>query len=729
MVRDAQIRYSRAGQYGLVDKMHLKQGIVRGHPDGFGFLIPEDGSSDILLNALQMTCLFDGDQALVRLTGRDYRGRHEGKVVDVLTRNTEQLVGRFHRIGALGMVKPENRRVALDVIINTDDDMNAEEGDIVVVDILVQPRFRQQPIGKITEILGQHMEPGMETDIAIRSFNIPDEWPPAVQNSIDSVPQLVKPADITGRIDLRKLPLVTIDGEDARDFDDAVCAQKTANGWSLWVAIADVAHYVQPGTALDQEATRRGTSVYFPDRVVPMLPEALSNGICSLNPGVDRLATVCEMQLNDNGELQSYQFYNAVIHSHARLTYTQVAAMLIEPETEDGQSALSQFNTVIEPLKQLYQLFKHLLKSRKLRGAIDFDAPETRILFNDQGKIDQIVPVIRNQAHRLIEECMLIANTCAADFIHQEEIPGLFRVHEQPGPEKLDRLKKFLNEHALTLGGGLNPKPAHFQSLLDQIATREDSATLQLVILRSLTQAKYQSEMKEHFGLGYKSYTHFTSPIRRYPDLLTHRAIKSVIHSKKKSPRVRRPDHNPLLDSGKIYPYSLERMVVLGEHCSMTERRADDATRDVVTWLKCEFMQEKIGDEYEGKIVAVVPFGLFIQLDDIFVEGLVHITSLRSDYYTFNEIGHRLVGENTGITYKIGDRLSIQVARVDLDERKIDFELPGQTPRSTVKPGKSRRNSGKKAKTGKKGRDESSLVKPKKTKAKKKSPKPNKSKH
>ena len=695
MVRDGQLRVARSGQFGMVDKMNLIQGVVRGHPDGFGFLIPDDGSTDIFLNPLQMTCAFDGDKILVRISGKDFKGRPEGKIVDVVTHNTQQLVGRFKRTAGMGFVSPENRRITLDVLVNLDGSVQPDEGDIVLVDLIAQPKFRQQPVGKVVEILGKHMAPGMEIDIAIQSFNIPNIWPDAVVRATDSVPQTVRPQDYQDRFDLTKLPFITIDGEDARDFDDAVYAKaKPSGGWTLYVAIADVSHYVAPGTALDVEATTRATSVYFPERVIPMLPHALSNGICSLNPGVERLAMVCEMQLDANGTIENYQFSKAVIHSYARTTYTQVAAMLQQQDTPEGQTALAQFSHVTAEVTELYQLFLRLNKARKVRGAIDFEATETRIIFDDHKKISQIVPVIRNDAHKLIEECMLCANTCAADFLTQLKIHGLYRVHEGPGPDKLEKLRGYLGELGLALGGGLKPQTKGFQVLLSAVKQRDDVLTLQTVILRSLSQAVYQPENLGHFGLGYEGYAHFTSPIRRYPDLLMHRAINSVIHSDRATPLVKRTADCTLVNGNNLYPYNLEAMLVLGEQSSMAERRADDATRDVMSWLKCEYMEEHIGSVFHGKVTAVVPFGLFVQLHEVFIEGLIHITGLSADYYHYDDAKHRLVGEHTRKVYALGDEVTIRVSRVDLDERKIDFELfdvktgtapSGQKPRKSYK--------------------------------------------
>jgi len=717
MLRDGQLRVSRAGKYALIDKLNLTQGVVRGHPDGYGFLIPEDGSEDIYLNSLQMTCVFDGDKALVRPTDRDYRGKKEGKVIDVICHNTHQLVGRLTKISGMAFVKPENRRISQDILINLEQSHPADDGDIVTVDIIVQPKFRQQPIGKIVEVIGQHMAPGMEIDIAIKSFGIPATWPASFEKTVDSIPQEVRNSDRSSRFNMTHLPFVTIDGEDARDFDDAVMVTKLPqDDYQLNVAIADVAHYVTPGSSLDIEATNRGTSVYFPERVIPMLPKELSNGICSLNPGVDRLALVCQMTISATGVIKNYQFFNAVIHSHARLTYTQVAAMLQEPDSDLGKQTLKDFSYVLDDLKLLHTLFKTLFAQRIKRGAIDFDSTETRIIFDADKKIEKIIPVERNDAHRLIEECMLSANTCAADLLTQLKIPGLYRVHAGPSLEKLEKLRKYLAELGLSLTGGLKPETKHFQALLESIHERDDSLTIQTVILRSLSQAVYTPENEGHFGLGYEGYAHYTSPIRRYPDLLVHRAIKSIISSNLDTKLVRRPDDQIKKSPDQVYPYTLEKMIVLGEHCSMTERRADEATRDVITWLKCEYMQERIGETFSGKVTAVVPFGLFVQLKDVYVEGLVHITSLKSDYYHFDEVKHRLIGEHSRTVYALGKEIEIQVARVDLDERKIDFELVGnESGKSTLskkkpasklttskKPTKRNRSPGKKKEREKK---------------------------
>ena len=705
MVRDGQIRCSRNGAFGPIDKMNLIKGRVQGHQDGYGFLIAEDGRKDIYLNSKQMTCVFDGDVVLVRETDRDFRGRVEGKIIDVLERHTEQLVCRYHEQSGIGFGSPENRKIHHDILIKPGATNSAKDGDIVLVQILEQPKFRHQAVGKIVEVMGRHLDPGMEIDIALQTFAIPNQWPEDVELEARQFNSEVAEQDKSGRVDLTKYALVTIDGEDARDFDDAVYASRTKEGgWKLYVAIADVSHYVRPNAALDKEAFNRGTSVYFPERVVPMLPEVLSNGLCSLNPRVDRLAICCEMTFGPRGALKEYKFYEALMHSQARLTYNQVAAMLMDPDLEKADALRQQFKHVLPSLETLHELYKVLRKLRTKRGAIDFETQETRIIFNDDQKIDRIVPVERNDAHKLIEECMLAANTCAADFLQTLEIPALYRVHAGPGFEKLENLRSYLGELGLELSGGLKPAPADYQKLILQIKDREDFDLIQTVLLRSLSQAVYQPNNEGHFGLGYDAYTHFTSPIRRYPDLLVHRAIRSVIQSGRRTPLVKRVKETRKLNASVNYPYDLPKMLMFGEHCSMTERRADEATWDVVAWLKCEYIQDHIGDVFTGTVASVVAFGLFVQLDDIFVEGLIHVTSLNSDYYIYDAAGHRLVGERTRTVYSLGDKVSVRVARVNLDERKIDFELENQlnTARRTASSRKSTATSAKPGKSSSK---------------------------
>ena len=564
--------------------------------------------------------------------------------------------------------------------------LQAKHGQYVTVRITHQPNKRNQAVGEVAEILGEHMAPGMEIDVAIRTHEIPHEWPAEASNEAAQLKAEVTEVDKQDRIDLRDMPFVTIDGEDARDFDDAVyCRKRTLGGWRLYVAIADVSHYVRIGTALDAEAHRRATSVYFPERVIPMLPEAISNGLCSLNPHVDRLVMVCEMTISGNGKLGGYQFYEGLIHSHARLTYTKVGAML-DGDNEQCLPLRQEYEHVVKPLDQLHKLYSALRSARDARGAIDFETQETRIIFGEDRKIDAIVPVHRNDAHKLIEECMLAANVSTAKFLEKHKLDGLFRVHKGPKPSKLENLRGFLGEMGLSLKGGDEPQPKHYQALLSSIKDRPDANLVQTVMLRSLSQAVYTPENEGHFGLGYSAYAHFTSPIRRYPDLLVHRAIRSVIQSKQSSRYVKRITATQKQPASPWYPYSTANVVVFGEHCSTAERRADAAVWDVEGWLKCEYMQGHIGDYFYGTINAVTGFGLFVELEDVYVEGLVHISALPGDYYHFDAAKHCLQGERSGKSFRLGDTIEVQVVRVDLDEKKIDFELADAPPKPKSKP-------------------------------------------
>lgn len=655
MERDGQLIQNRRGGYGLISKMDLLPGRVLGHPDGFGFLVPDDGTADLFLSARQMQQLFHGDRALARVTGLDRRGRREGVVIEVLERNTDRLVGRFNLQGGVGFVAADNKRIVQEILVPPDQAYGAKNGQIVTVQIMEYPTRNRQAFGRVIEILGDHMAPGMEIDMAIRSYQLPQDWSILVEEEVRELPAIVAGEDKQGRTDLRELPLVTIDGEDAMDFDDAVYCEPMGKGWRLVVAIADVSHYVQPGGALDCEARVRGNSVYFPGRVIPMLPEQLSNGLCSLNPQVDRLCMACDMELSATGILRKYTFYPAVMRSAARLTYTDVAAMLV-----DGDVDLRKQHAALVPhLEDLYALFQKLLVQRKKRGAIDFATTETRIVFGLDKKIDSVVPTVRNDAHCLIEECMLLANVAAARFLDKSKVPVVYRVHAPPREDKLTKLREFLRELGLSLGGGEQPAAEDYSDLLKRIADRPDAHLIQTVMLRSMMQAVYSPDNLGHFGLAYEAYTHFTSPIRRYSDLLVHRAIRHVLAGRKPA----------------SFRYSHDEMLLLGDHCSMTERRADEATRDVVDWLKCEYMQDKIGEEFSGLITSVTGFGLFVELEDIYVEGLIHIATLQNDYYRHDQAHHRLVGERTRRIYRLADRLQVRVARVDLDDRKIDFEL------------------------------------------------------
>ena len=684
MERDGQLMVNRRGDYGLVDKMNLLHCKVQGHRDGYGFAIPvAAGEEDVYLSARQMNFVFDGDEVLVRVTGVDRRGRQEGKVVEVLERAHRNIVGRYQEESGIGYVIAENSRINHQILIPPREKGKAVSGQIVTAEITDFPTRQLGAKGRIIEILGDHMDPGLEIDVAIRSHGIPWEWPEAVVDEAGRLEAEPLEEDKQNRVDLRKLPFVTIDGEDARDFDDAVyCEKRTLGGWRLWVAIADVSHYVRPGSALDEEAAHRGNSVYFPEKVVPMLPEALSNGLCSLKPAVDRLAMVCEMELSRAGKPSKYTFYEAVIHSHARLTYTQVGEVLEKGSHPDVDKRR------VPDLKRLHSLYKVLRAARDKRGAIDFETVETRIIFNEQRKIEAIVPVIRNDAHKLIEECMLSANVAAADFFEANSVPMLYRVHEGPTEEKLENLRKFLGELGLDLAGGLKPTPLHYQRLLQQIEEREDAHVIQTMLLRSLRQAVYQAENGGHFGLHYPAYAHFTSPIRRYPDLLVHRGIRRVIRAQKKGQGVQRVRGASPIPMGSIFPYDIQAIATYGAHCSMTERRADDATREVQAWLKCEYLQDHVGDEFNGVVSAVTNFGLFVELEGIYIEGLVHITALPSDYYNFDASHQRLLGERSGRSFQLGGRVRVQVARVDLDDKKIDLELIDSQPPRKAPAGK-----------------------------------------
>ncbi len=650
MEREGQIMRNRKNQLCIAEKLHLIAGRVQGHPDGFGFLIPDNGDEDLFLSPREMSQVLHGDRAMVRMSGLDRKGRPEGKIVEILEHTNKTLVGRVVQGQGVTIVAAEDKRINQDILIPYHFDMGAKVGQVVTVELTAQPSASARPMGKVIQILGNYADSGMEIEIALRKHQLPYEFSPAAIKQAETFNPLVQPADYKGRIDVRDLPLITIDGETARDFDDAVFAEPQGKGWRLVVAIADVSYYVKPGDALDLEAYDRGNSVYFPRRVIPMLPEALSNGLCSLKPDVERMCMVCDMQVDGLGIVKQYKFYPSIMRSKARMTYTQVYEMLQNPEGELAK----EYAWLMPHAQHLYALYKLMLAQREKRGAIEFESSETIMIFNDNGKIDRIEAYERNEAHRLIEECMLAANVCAADFLKVHEHPALYRIHEGPTPEKLEALRTFMGEFGFGVAGGDTPHAKDYGRLIAQFKGRPDEQLLQTVLLRSMQQAVYSPDNVGHFGLAYDAYAHFTSPIRRYPDLLIHRAIKAVLKGEQ---------------------YKAGDWSQLGIHCSMTERRADDATRDVNAWLKCYYMQDKIGEIYEGTVAGVTSFGLFVALDGVYVEGLLHVTELGNDYFNFDKARHEMAGERTGVKYRLGDRLTVKVARVDLETSKIDFIL------------------------------------------------------
>ena len=653
MLRDGQVIKNRKEGYGLVDKMDLIVGTVMGHPDGFGFLRPEEGK-DLFLPAQQMRSLLHGDRAVVRLKAFDKKGKPSAVLVEVLERAHEKIVGRYYKEDGVEFVVPDNKRIHQDIFIPQGKGGGARSGQFVLARITRQPDKHTQPVGVVEEILDYGTSREMATEIAIRAYELPYEWPEEVLEEIEKLDADSVPS-VQNREDLRELPFVTIDGEDARDFDDAVYCEKNTTGWRLMVAIADVSYYVKPGSALDDEAQSRGTSVYFPQRVIPMLPEVLSNELCSLKPNVKRLCMVCDLTLNKSAKVKRIRFFEGIMHSAARLTYNDVAAMVIEKK----KRVRKKHNDLLPHLEDLYALYKLLHKRRNKNGLLDFNSTESRFSFDEEGNIQDIKPLLRNDAHRMIEEFMLAANIAAAEFLLENEIPILYRNHQIPDEDKLVALRTFLSEFALSLGGGDEPTAKDYAAILEAVKERQDAHLIETVLLRSMQLAVYEEQNKGHFGLGFDAYTHFTSPIRRYPDLLVHRAIRALISS----------------SGTRQFNYSKARMHQLGESNSMTERRAEEASRDVIQRLKCIYMQDKVGEVFSGIVSSVTAFGLFVELDDIYIEGLLHVTSLPNDYYHFDDIGHKLVGEQSNKTYRLANRLKVQVVRVDVDEKKIDFEL------------------------------------------------------
>ena len=709
MERDGQIIRNRRGEFGLVDRMDLVTGRVIGHRDGFGFVRPDDAGPDLFFSPRQMRSLMHGDRVVARVVKVDRDGRREGALVEIIERGVAKVVGRLWRESGVTFVRPHNARIHHDVLVPPSGRPAAHDGDYVVARVTEPPTRRHPPIGVVEEVLGDRMLPGMEIDVAIRTHELPVAWPEEALSEAAALPSQVGAADLAGREDLRGLGFVTIDGEDARDFDDAVYCERTPRGWRLLVAIADVSAYVRPGTALDGEARLRGNSVYFPDRVIPMLPESISNGLCSLRPHEDRLCLGCELIVTGAGRVHRSRFFEGAIRSRARLTYTEVAEALEQGDagararaadadapggvhrapggavvretaadtgrpagaggTRDEAHARQGPGAVASMLDTLRDAYEALRRARDERGAIDFDMPETRVVLGEDGRVVGLEPAARNVAHRIIEECMVAANVAAARFLERHRLPTLFRIHEGPSPDKVEELRVFLEEFGLKLGGGDAPEPRHFAAVIEGAASRPDAHLIQTVMLRSLSQAAYAPGNVGHFGLAHRAYVHFTSPIRRYPDLVVHRAIRHALR------RGRPGDFEPVRGASPA---------MLGDHCSMTERRADDATRDAVAWLKCEFMLDKLGEVFDATITGVAAFGVFVTLDDVFVEGLVHVSALGPDYFHFDPVRHRLSGERSHRSFRLADRMRVRLTKVDLDERRVDFEPeirePGRGP-------------------------------------------------
>lgn len=705
MENDGQLVFTKRKCYALPEKLDLLKGMVIGHREGFGFLQVEGKKEDFFIPNVQMQKVMHGDYVLAQANGFDRKGRPEVRIVRVLEANKKQIVGRFFLEQGIGYVVPDDSRITRDILIPDNARLGARMGQVVVVELHPRTVPFFQPIGKITEILGENMAKGMEVEIAIRKHDIPHVFPSAVEKQLKKWDEDVPEEAKRGRVDLRDLPLVTIDGEDARDFDDAVFCQKQGKGWKLWVAIADVSYYVRPKSALDTEAYNRGNSVYFPNRVVPMLPEKLSNGLCSLNPQVDRLCMVCEITLSAKGKMTDYRFYEAVMNSHARLTYNKVAKIL-----EKDTALCERYASLVPHLQDLHDMYQALVKARQQRGAIEFETIESKFIFNALGRIERIEPVVRNDAHKIIEECMILANIASANFMAKHQEPALYRIHAVPSEEKLTAFRSFLAECGLSLSGGNKPTPTDYAQLLEQIKPRPDHELIQTMLLRSMSQAVYSADNIGHFGLALEEYAHFTSPIRRYPDLTLHRGIKYLLAKQKGSKR-------KTTDTGG-YHYQLDEMDVFGAHCSSTERRADDATREVADWLKCEYMQDHVGEVFDGVISSVTGFGFFVRLNDLFIDGLVHISGLANDYYLFDMPKQRLIGENSGMIFRLGDTVKVRVEAVSLEQKQIDFSLisserkprrSGKTTRTKAK--KTEVNPSKKTSTKKKAKVEKSAVK------------------
>ncbi len=697
MVRDGQLVADRRNVYAIASRMELVTGKVIAHVDGFGFLSSENRDEDIFLSNRQMRCVFHGDVAQVRVRGRDRRGRSEGEIVEVVERNTHQVVARLYYEGKLNLLESLNSKITHEILVHKLNRKKSKAGQIVIAQIMEQPSLHGIPTAKIIETLGDHLTPDMEVEVALRNHDIPFVFDDEVLEQVDQMPIEVAAKDKKKRNDLRTLPFITIDGEDARDFDDAVyCEKKARGGWRLLVAIADVARYVDIGSPLDKAAFERSTSVYFPQYVVPMLPEKLSNGLCSLKPGVDRLVLVCEMEISAKGRISSFLFYEGVIHSHGRLTYTEVASIL-----RGDDKTRHKYRNLCGHIDELNNLYLMLLGMRNSRGALEFDSKELGFEFDGAGRVTGIEPRVRGDAHRLIEECMLCANVCAAKFISKHEKPGLYRVHEPPKEEKVEGVSQYLAHLGIAFPSEDGVSPKVYRGVLDEIRKRKSGHVLQMVLLRSLNQAVYQVENKGHFGLNYAEYAHFTSPIRRFPDLMTHRLIKSIIHSKSESSLVKRFGRT---NKGNWYPYSTDDVLMCGERSSSTERRAETAVYDVLEWMKCDFISDQVGNVCSGVITGVTKFGLFVELDEVYVEGLIHVSTLTGDYFHYDQESQCLAGGQTKTSYALGDIVSVQIIRVDVDERKVDFELVSHSPVTAPRAGAKKKRARKGAKTHQKSK-------------------------
>ncbi|NQY63637.1 MAG: ribonuclease R [Alteromonadaceae bacterium] len=750
MENSGQLIFNKFKQYAIPAKNSVLTGKIIGHRDGFGFFAPDPLSNkpenaskqrgkDFYISSYEMKRVFHGDVVEAILIDRtDRKGRKEVRILDVIEPRSAPIVGRYFVEHHIAYIIPDDAKIQQEILIDPEQRLGARHGQVVVVEIIQRPTKRANPVAKIIEVLGEQMAPGMEIEIALRAHDLPHQWPEEVLDEVNTLSDEVDEFAKKHRVDLRDLPLVTIDGEDARDFDDAVyCQPKKSGGWRLWVAIADVSYYVRSGSKLDDEAISRGNSVYFPSQVIPMLPEKLSNGLCSLNPHVDRLCMVAEMTVSANGRLSGSTFYPAVMRSHARFTYTKVAAILTGEDSSTGKALREEYKDLVPDLENLNQMYLALMQARNKRGAIAFETEESRFIFNEERKIETIEPLIRNDAHKIIEECMILANVATAKFVEKHKMPGLFRVHDKPSEDKYKNFVSYLSELGISLTGmGADkdqPDPADYSDILAKVAGRPDQELIQTMLLRSMRQAVYQSENIGHFGLALSSYSHFTSPIRRYPDLIIHRVIKAILHSQQTEKDAVK--ENSSVNVG-YHSYEEEAVIQLGEHCSMTERRADDATRDVADWLKCEFMQDHVGSTFKGVISTVTNFGLFVRLHNLHIEGLIHITSLGRDYYHYDDVRMCLTGENTKKKFHVGDVVEVQVAAVNLDEKKIDLTLVGDNAvqqgasltgkRSTGKS--STGKSSKFSKAKKAGKDQTSAKVETTEPKKKKTPKKDKTK-